>query len=147
MLKESLSNLIGHAIVQVGRSVKVYNLNLFAKKKFEITPEQFVVLNMLDENASHHQNELCEKLYKDKSNMARIISILEEKGLVEKVQTVDKKLVNKIKITSKGAKLRDEILPVMTSTREKYLADISADDMYICIKVLAKIKENIAKED
>lgn len=147
MLKETLNNLIGHAIVQAGRAVKVYNLNLFSRNNFEITPEQFIVLSMLDEFASLHQSELCEKLYKDKSNMTRILSILGEKGLIEKVQTVDKKLVNKIKITPKGRAIREKILPVMLDSRGKYLSDISSDDMYVCIKVLTKIQENLAKEE
>ena len=62
----------------------MYNLEIFAKQKFEITPEQFIVLSMLSEDIPLHQNKLCELLCKNKANMASILSILEKKELIEK---------------------------------------------------------------
>ena len=61
-----------------------------------------MVLSQLNDDLLLHQNKLCERLYKDKSNMARILSVLEEKGLIEKIPTKECKHVNKIKITEKG---------------------------------------------
>ena len=76
--------------------------------------------------------------------MTRILSVLEEKGLIEKIQaTENKKQVNKIKITSKGKEIRDKITPQIEASREKYLDGISQDEMYTCIKVLSKIQENL----
>lgn len=135
---------MGDSIVQAGRAVKVYMLDIFAKQNYEITPEQYVVLSMLSEESLLYQNELCEELHKDKSNMTRILSVLEEKGLIEKIQaTENKKQVNKIKITSKGKEVRDKITPQIEASREKYLDGISQDEMYTCIKVLSKIQENL----
>lgn len=145
MLKEFFMNTIGDAIVASGRAIKVHNLDLYARHGYEITPEQYLVLNMInndDENLS--QNKLCERLYKDKSNMARIISVLEEKKLIIKTPMSDKgKQINIITLTEKGRKLRSEITPVMMESRKNYLRGISQDDMYVCIKVLSKIKENL----
>jgi len=147
MLKEIFTNLIGNAIVASGRAIKVHNLNLYAKCGFDITPEQYLVLNMIKDDENLNQNNLCELLYKDKSNMTRLLSILEKKGLIEKIQHADnKKQTNIIKITEKGKKLRAEITPVMSASRNGYLKDISEDDMYICIKVLTQIQKNLEKE-
>lgn len=140
--------LIGNAIVQAGRAIKVHNLEMFAELKYDITPEQYVVLSMLNDDVLLHQNELCKELYKDKSNMTRILSILEEKELIEKIQTRENsKHVNKIKITEKGKKIRAEIEPNMERSRKNYLDGISDDDMYNCIKVLSKIQENLSRKD
>lgn len=146
-LRETFSSLIGNAIVQTGRAMKVHNLKMFSDKNIRITPEQFLVLSMLNEDALLHQNKLCKELYKDKSNMARILSVLEGKGLIEKVPTKENKLVNKIRITPQGKVLKDKITPIMQESREKYLTNISDDDMYTCIKVLSKIQENLTKEE
>lgn len=144
MLEDIFRKLIGNSIVASGRAIKVHNLNMFAKNGFEITPEQYVVLSMLNEENLLHQNELCKELYKDKSNMTRILSVLQQQGYIEKVQqTENKKQVNKIKITEEGKTLRNKITPFIEKSREQYLKDISADDMYICIKVLSKIQENL----
>ncbi len=143
MLKDIFTNLIGNAIVASGRAIKVHNLDLYSKYGFEITPEQYLVLNMIKDDENLSQNKLCELLYKDKSNMTRLISVLEEKGLIIKAPQENGKQANIIRITDKGRKLRAEITPVMLKSRKKYLRDISQDDMYTCIKVLNKIQENL----
>ena len=143
MLKDIFTNLIGNAIVASGRAIKVHNLDLYSKYGFEITPEQYLVLNMIKDDENLSQNKLCELLYKDKSNMTRLISVLEEKGLIIKEPQENGKQANIIRITDKGRKLRAEITPVMLKSRKKYLRDISQDDMYTCIKVLNKIQENL----
>lgn len=143
MLKDIFTNLIGNAIVASGRAIKVHNLELYSKYGFEITPEQYLVLNMIKDDENLSQNKLCELLYKDKSNMTRLISVLEEKGLIIKAPQENGKQANIIRITDKGRKLRAEITPIMLESRKKYLRDISQDDMYTCIKVLNKIQENL----
>lgn len=143
MLDKIFLNLIGNAIVASGRAIKIYNLNLYSKCGFKITPEQYLVLNMINDDEDLNQNRLCELLYKDKSNMARLISVLEEKGLIIKEQAENGKQENIIKITDKGKELRAKITPVMMESRKKYLKNISQDDIYTCIKVLSRIQENI----
>lgn len=143
MLKDVFTNLIGNAIVASGRAIKVHNLELYSKHGFEITPEQYLVLNMIKDDENLSQNKLCELLYKDKSNMTRLISVLEEKGLIVK-EPADKQ-ANIIRITDKGRKLRAEITPVMLESRKQYLREISQDDMYTCIKVLSQIQKNLEK--
>lgn len=140
MLKEIFTNIIGNAIVASGRAIKVHNLDLYSKNGFEITPEQYMVLNMIEDDNPPSQNKLCKLLCKDKSNMARILSILEGKGLIIKEQNSKN---NVIKITDEGRSLRAEITPVMLKSRKNYLKDITQDDMYTCIKVLNKIQENL----
>ena len=137
MLKEIFTNIIGNAIVASGRAIKVHNLDLYSKNGFEITPEQYMVLNMIEDDNPPSQNKLCKLLCKDKSNMARILSVLEGKGLIIKEQNSKN---NVIKITDEGRSLRAEITPVMLKSRKNYLKDITQDDMYTCIKVLNKIQ-------
>ncbi|MBQ8476808.1 winged helix-turn-helix transcriptional regulator, partial [bacterium] len=89
------------------------------------------------------QNRLCKLLYKDKSNMARLVGILEKKELISKVQNGQ---INSIIITPKGRQLRDLITPLMNNSRKNYLKDIPEDDMYTCIKVLNTIQKNLENE-
>ena len=146
MLKGIFANLIGNAIVAAGRAIKVRNLDIYSKNNFRITPEQYVVLNMI-KSGDYSQNQLCELLFKDKSNVARLISVLETKNLIRKTQIIrNGKQINKISLTLDGEELHAEITPIMNLSREKYLEDITEDDMYICIKVLTNIQKNLEKE-
>ena len=145
MLKRVFANLAGNAIVAAGRAIKVRNLEVYSKYNFEITPEQYAVLNML-KNGDYSQNRLCELLFKDKSNMTRLISILEGKNLIRKTQqTENGKQVNKISLTKAGEKIYSKITPVMDAERENYFRDITEDEMSACIKVLTKIQQNLEK--
>jgi len=114
---------------------------LYAKNEFDITPEQYIVLNQIRDDENNTQNDLCKLLYKDKSNMTRILSVLEEKGYITKDTG---KQGNIVKITDAGRRERDRITPVMDKARDNYLKNISQDDMYVCIKVLSQIQENLA---
>ena len=146
MLKGIFANLIGNAIVAAGRAIKVRNLDIYSKNNFRITPEQYVVLNMI-KSGDYSQKQLCELLFKDKSNVARLISVLETKNLIRKTQiTRNGKQINRISLTPDGEELHAEITPIMNLSREKYLEDITEDDMYICIKVLTNIQKNLEKE-
>jgi len=146
MLKEVFINILGNAIVAAGRAIKVHNIEIYSKNKFEITPEQYVVLNMLKKE-SYSQARLRELLMKDKSNMTRLISVLESKGLVQKQQqTENGKLVNKVSLLEEGENLCSRITPFMNESRKNYLRDITEDEMYTCIKVLSKIQKNLEKE-
>ena len=143
MYEKTPQNIFGHTLVETGRMIKMYNLKVFALKKFDITPEQFVILSILDDNSNLHQMQLCKLLYKDRSNMARLIGVLEKKGLVKKIPGVDKRLVNKIQITPEGKKLKDIIVPVIKESRTKLLNNISDEELNFCIKVFSKIQENL----
>lgn len=143
MIKSMLTNLIGNAIVQAGRAIKIHNIKLFLENNFNVTPEQFIVLNTLCEHENLYQKELCDLLLKDKSNMTRILSVLCDKDLIQKIPTKDKKIVNKIQITKKGREVRDLIAPFMQMSRKKYLDNINEDELYVCLRVLSKIKSNL----
>lgn len=144
MFKNAFCNLLGHSVVKTARKIKLHSLDLFSKFNYEITPEQFYVLDLLIDDDEFSQQNLCEELDKDKSNMTRILSVLSEKGLITKEFSIqNKKRVNNIKITEKGRKIRDEIAPVMQKSRGGYLKGISEDDIYSCLKVLSKIRQNL----
>ncbi len=143
MNTKSPQNLFGHTLVETGRLIKMYNLNMFSQNKFDITPEQFLILSILDDNSNLHQMQLCELLFKDRSNMARLIGVLEEKGLIKKLPSIDKRLVNKIQITEKGKELKNIITPLIKKSRTKTLNGITDDELNFCIEILKRIQNNL----
>lgn len=148
MIAKFFEDLVGDFLVQTSRMIKIRCLELFSDNDFEITPEQFVVLSMIQKESNLHQRKLCEILNKDKSNMTRILTILDKKGLIQKVVGIEnKKQVNKIIITDKGRELSNKMTPVMSKFRKEYLNSINNDDLYTCIKVLSKIQENLKQKD
>lgn len=138
-------NIISNEIVSTATLIKVLTLRNFAKLNFEITPEQFVMLDAIIKNEKIYQRQLGELLGKDRPNIARLISILEKKELIKKSIDSNGRQINRITITKKGEELRNKILPEISKIRQSYLNDINENELIECYKTLNKIKNNISK--
>lgn len=117
-----------------------YSLNQAFRRRIahlEITPDQFTVLRILNENASGiTQKEICGRMSSDPNTIAAILNRMKEAGLVErKPHTQDRRASNN-RITTLGRNkyeraraiavaLQTEILQALPeSRREAFLRDL-----------------------
>lgn len=148
MLNQLKRTSISNGIVSCATLIKVITLRCFKKHKFEITPEQFILLDTLLDNVQPenlYQRQLGVLLGKDRANIARLIGILEKKGLVERVSDSNGRQINRITVTNKGVEIRNKIYPVISDIRKSYLDDIEYNDLKKCLDILNRIKDNISK--
>lgn len=88
-------------------------------KEYNITPEQWSVLNCLWVQEGTTPKELADIIYKDKPNTNRILEKLQKKELiVRKPHPVDKRAFQ-IFLTDRGWALRDELIPVVRQLLEE----------------------------
>ena len=91
------------------------------KLNLGITSEQFVVLDTISCFKNIYQQQLAEILMKDKSNTARIVKILEDKGLIIKTTGIsNNRPVHILQVTADGDKILSRSVPKM----KKYIAEI-----------------------
>lgn len=145
MLNQLEKNSLSNTVVSTAILIKVLTLRCFKKHGFEITPEQFIILDTIVKNNQIYQRQIGELIGKDRANVNRLINILEKQGLLERSIDSNGRQINRIKITKKGSELRDKILPIITKIRASYLNDIDYEELLKCHQILNKIKENIAK--
>ncbi len=145
MLNQLNRNSISNEIVTCATLIKVLTLRAFKEHNFEITPEQFIILDAIINNEEIYQRKLGKILGKDRANITRLLDILFKKGLIEKESSSNGRKINKIKITKKGEDLRNKIFPVISKVRQSYLNGIEYKDIENCLKILNKIKENISE--
>lgn len=148
MLNQLKRTSISNEIVSCATLIKVLTLRCFSDYNFEITPEQFIILDTLLENKKAknlYQRQLGEILGKDRANIARLVGILEKKGLIEKTTDSNGRQINRITITKKGIEIRNKIHPVISKIRKSYLSDIDLKELENCLETLNKIKDNISK--
>ncbi len=138
-------NSLSNEIVSCATLIKVLTLRCFNEHDFEITPEQFIILDTIVRNEKIYQRQLGEILGKDRANVTRIINILENKDLVKKIIDSNGRKINRIIISEKGKNLRNKILPVISKIRESYLNDIEIEEIATCKAILEKIKNNISQ--
>ncbi len=143
MKQISLGKRITAKIHNTGIVARALSTQTFAEKGFEVTPEQYLVLTLLIENGELYQRQIAEITMKDRANVSRIIKILEEKGLIEKVEAANGRKIFKILVTDKGRELREKIHPTTLEIRRILTNNISEEELITTMNTLKKIYDNV----
>lgn len=138
----SFGRRIGTSIYNTGVVSRALSSQTFAEKGFELTPEQFLILDLVTEQGELYQRQIAEITLKDRGNIARIVKILQEKELITKIEAAQGRRVFKILITEKGRKLRDKMLPTALELREILAQNISEEELTITLNTLKKVYDN-----
>ncbi len=144
MYREYLKGRIGSLIYITGTLVRGLSSQTFTEKNFELTPDQYVILNLLLENEEIMcQRQLAEITFKDRANISRIIDILHQKGFIEKIPDSNGRKIYKLIVTQKGKDARDKILSTDIELRNIITNNISEEELAVTFNTLEKMNLNI----
>ena len=139
-----LNKRVGAMLVATGILSRVMALQEYAVQKFEITPEQYLVLSIImDSGTELYQRQISEITYKDRPNVSRILNILEQKGLIKRIEDVNKRKIHKNAITEKGAAKRKKIQHKKNKLRAITNEGISDEDLEKTLQILEKMQINM----
>lgn len=132
-------NTLAYDICYTAR--KIYQFLTKEFKKFDITPEQFIVLTTLFEQEGISQMDLALKLDKDKNTVKAIIDNLEKKGFLFKGENkIDKRASLFVSEKSK------EIIPILRECEKDIINtlmwNITLEESKVSSAILSKIREN-----
>ena len=116
------------------------------KSGLDISLDQWMVLGPIWQLESASQKELGEITLKDKTNITRLVDILEKKNLVVRVEDQLDHRIKRVILTNAGKQLFFDVLPIMEKTREEVRKDISDQDIETFKKVLSSIIVNLEGE-
>lgn len=129
----------------------VHKANLLLKsnlqkelKNFNITTEQWGILNELYRQDRCNQKELANKCYKDQAALTRILDILEKKELVNRQKSLNDRREFLIKITNEGQQLVDRIRPHVQESIKRTHAMLSDEERCTIKDLLKKLTNNLA---
>ena len=105
------SKLVGFYIVKGEVFVKRHILRLFQQNGYDLTFEQWTVLNVIYADPGSIQSEVAEKTYKDRTNVTRILDILTRKGYITRARDDMDRRVYRLYLTDKGNSLFDNLIP------------------------------------
>ncbi len=144
MYREYLKNRIGSLIYITGTLIRGFSSQTFVEKEFELTPDQYVILNLLLENEEiMYQRQLAEITFKDRANISRIIEILHQKNFIEKIPDSNGRKIYKLIVTEKGKEARDKVLSTDMYLRKIITNNISAEELALTFSTLEKMNKNI----
>ena len=144
MYREYLKNRIGSLIYITGTLIRGLSSQTFAEKGYDLTPDQYVILYLLLKNDEiMYQRQLAEVMLKDRANISRIIDIMHQKGLLEKIPDSNGRKIYKLIVTEKNKEIKERIFPTDIDLIKMITNGISKEELAITFSTLEKMNLNI----
>ena len=133
---------IGFIIYRTALAMKATLQRTLKERGFDITPEQYGILQVLREEEGLSQREIGNILFKDKPNVSRMLDALERKRLIFRQPTDRRKYA--IFLTEEGKTLVEEILPIGLQLVEKATNGLLVREVETLENMLNKIYGNFS---
>ncbi len=108
-----------------------------------VTPEQYLVLDILWEKQSLSQQNIADLIQKDKNSVTKIIDSLEKKNLVNRVVDQRDRRINKIELTQEGLDLEKITTEVAINFMNDTIKGIDNQDLDKFAEVMRRLKDNL----
>ena len=138
-----LNKQVGVFLNLVHCKFKQYMNSIFQKHGFNLTPEQFLVMDTLWDEGVLSQQKIADIIFKDKNSVTKLIDALEKKGLVNRVSDKVDRRLNQIHITERAIIIKEEITKIALESTDGIIRDIPEDELLTFINVLNKMAKNI----
>lgn len=136
-------------------AVNVNILNSRIKKCFfdklqengiNITPEQYLVLDILWDKQPMSQQNIADVIQKDKNSVTKIIDSLEKKNLVKRSMDKKDRRINQIELTEEAYALQKITTQVAIEFMNGAIKGIEKRDLDTFVEVMRKLKNNLENE-
>ena len=137
---ELYSVINGVASISVARRLQ----KNFRNAGLEITIEQWTVLYHLWKEDCLSQQELCNRTFRDKPSITRLIDNLEKQKLVKRLASKTDRRINIVCLTDGGKNLQDATLALANQTMDEALAGVNKEEIEAVKNVLQKVFDNLS---
>lgn len=134
---------MGYVIGRAGRAMANRLNHHFESAGYDVTCEQWGILNSLWKKNGQSQKELAGCTCKDKTSITRLIDGMERRKLVVRTSNQEDARQKLIYLTSRGKVLRQKLLRQIEKTLKEAQKDISMSHLEICKEVLRKVHQNL----
>jgi len=139
LLKDSL----GHLATQFSKAVlKRINQDLQASGH-PVTSEQWTALVHIWNQGGLTQQELGERLLKDKTNIARLLASLERQGYIRRDPGTLDRREKTLLLTDLGLAAMPAIAALVQRVLNEAYAGIGEHELALCRRVLARARQNL----
>ncbi|MBC1475052.1 MarR family transcriptional regulator [Listeria grandensis] len=130
-----------------------FRTNVVAKKtslhlqhgleRFEVTPEQWSVLNVVDQKAPISQRHIAAFTEKDAPTVNRIIDVLIRKNLMTKAIDAQDRRITSLALSTEGKQKVQLIRNVVEETCTHFYRGIADTELAVYLDILARIENNL----
>jgi DNA-binding MarR family transcriptional regulator len=141
ILKLGMAEYISITIHQTDLKLTGRVKNMLAP--FNLAPEQNLIMMLLWEKDGRTQNEIADKLDKDKTNIARMLVNLEQKGFIKRSTSPGDRRSLYVFLTKEGKKMECEIIPITEKFHQTVTNGITEEEMAEVRRILLKMRQNV----
>ena len=139
----NLENTLGYLINRCAIMLKNDLTRRFHQAGYEITPEEWAILNRLWERDGMSQNELAERTVKDKTTITRFLNQMENKGLIKRHSSQTDGRSKNVQLTAEGQQLEPVLIQIAMGLLTEAATGLSATDIQITFSTLEKLENNL----
>ena len=115
----------------------------FRQAGLEITIEQWSVLYHLWKEDCLSQQELCNRTFRDKPSITRLIDNLEKQSLVKRMPSKTDRRINLVCLTEPAKNLQQLTIDLANQTMSEALVGVKKEDIDIVKEVFQKVYDNL----
>lgn len=118
----------------------------FMQGGYDITAEQFLLLDTLWTEGVLTQQQIADYMLKDKNSVVKLVDSLETKKLVARVNNPKDRRQNFVTVSKKADKIKDSVTNIAISSVDEITEGISDNELQVFISVLDKMAQNMDKK-
>ena len=115
----------------------------FRQAGVELTVEQWSVLVHLWKEDGLSQQELCNRTFRDKPSITRLLHNMEKQGLVKRVSSKTDRRINKIQLSDAARNMKDQSTTIANDTLNDGLEGVTKEEIDVVKKVLQQVYDNL----
>ena len=140
-----MENLHGYMVGRTAFTMKHKLHKQFTTKGYKATPEQWGILNLLEEEEGLTQSEIAEKTIKDKANITRILDVMQRNGLIQRRKHENDRRAYKIFLTDKGRHLQYTLAQYVQEIDNQACEGLSVEELMELNRILKKMCANFER--
>lgn len=113
----------------------------FQKAGYDLSREQFELLQVLWKEDHVNQQTISKRLQKDKYNVTKLLNTLSKRGFVQRKMSQEDRRNNFVVLTEKGMEVRNTLTRLEEQVHTDLTFTISPQEVKSCVWVLRKLTE------
>ena len=138
-----LSNEIAVELNLTGCKLKQFLAAKLRENEVPLTPEQFMLIDLLWNQGEMTQQQLADQLQKDKNSVTKLVDAIERKGFVVRQQNLYDRRSNTLVLTEKANLLKPGAKQKGISILDQMLEGISEEELRSFLVTLGKLNRNM----
>jgi DNA-binding MarR family transcriptional regulator len=115
----------------------------FLANGFDLTPEQFLVMDTLWDEGILNQQQIADYVQKDKNSVTKLLDGLEKRGLIVRTAAGTDRRSKNIILTKQAEEVKDKVVTIALQSVDQICNGIGQKEITVFISVLERMIKNM----